>query len=140
MKPEIEVIHTNKDNLIDYMWLFNHIPWSNHENKIGKVILEEPTKAYGIIMDGFDTSTTEITEFEFDNVIITAVHGSGGNSFGFEFKLSDETVFTLNDYHRFHFTKEDVKKRFTERLEQKIKGLNWQISTTESAIDRIKSL
>jgi hypothetical protein len=137
----IEDIHCDdKENLIDYMWLFNNIPWTNHSGSIGKVTLLEPTEAHIIEMDGYDTSTTEINKIVFDNVIITACHGFAGNSFGFDFRLGEDKVGFTYEYNRFAFTREDAKNILIKTLEQKIKGLNRQIETTNSAIDTIKTL
>lgn len=140
--PELEVveINTEKENLLDYMWLFNNIPWSNHTGKIGKVILSEPAELYIIKMDGYDTKSSFVSSFKFDNVEIIAMHGFGGNSFNFDFRLGDEKVEQLSDYERMAFSKEDLKEKFIAQLNRKIKGLKWQINYAKIAIDNVKKL
>ena len=143
MNAEIEVVDIhcdNKENLNDYNWLWSSIPWTNHDGKMGKVTLTEPTEAHLITMDGYDKSTTDIEKIIFDNVIITSCHGFAGNSFTFEFKLGEKSVGIAYEYDRFAFTREEAKNRFIERLEQQIKGLEKQIDSTNSAINRIKNL
>ena len=43
-----------KENLLDERWLFNNIPWSNHDGKYARVILDKPTDLYYIQLNGFD--------------------------------------------------------------------------------------
>jgi hypothetical protein len=137
---QVEEIECEKENLLDYMWLFSNIPWTNHDSKVGKVSFDEPTEVHLIVMDGYDTSTTEIQRIEFDNVIIDSIHGFAGNSFTFEFKLGDERVGVAREYNRFGFTKEEAKERFIKSLEQKLKGLTNQINRTKDNIEKIRGL
>jgi hypothetical protein len=140
--PPLETIEilAERENLVDHKWLFGHIPWSNHDGKIAKVILKGPTEAFIIGMDGYATETAEIKEIEFDNVIISAMHGFAGNSYIFDFKLNEESVGHIYEPSRLAFTRDDVKDKFIKTLEQKIKGLNNQINNTKENIEKIKTL
>jgi hypothetical protein len=136
---EIEEIYCeDKKNLLDSMWLFGNIPWSNHDNKMGKVIFGETIELFYIDMDGFDNKTAYIDSFEFNNIEILCVHGFGGNSYSFYFKLGDESIKVINDEEYFAFSKKEVKKRYINKLKRKIKGLNYQINYAKDAIKFIK--
>lgn len=140
--PELEkvLVHCDdKNNLLDYMWLFNHIPWCNHDNKIGNVVFDEPTEVFYIKMNGFDTKTSEIKKVECDELEIMSVHGTI-NHFTFIFYMNGERLDSVHDYVKIGFSKEDVKDRFVESLERKIKGLNNQINNTKDNIEFIKKL
>jgi len=91
-------------------------------------------------MDGFDGKSSEVVKFEFDNVMVLAMHGFGGNSYSFEYKLGDETVGTGYEVNKMAFSKEDLKVRFIKQLNQAIKGLNYQIKMNEDVILKIQTL
>ena len=139
--PKLETIDVkcDKEQLLDYMWLFNNIPWSNHDGKDAKIEFDETIKAYCIMLNGYDTKTAEMKEVEFDNLRVTAFHGIG-NSFVFVFKLGDKEVHSTMDYQSFTFDKEETKKRYIDKLEGNIKGLKNQIAYKEDAIKLIKEL
>jgi len=140
--PEMEkvLIHCDdKNNLLDYMWLFNHIPWCNHDNKIGKVVFDEPIEVFYIKMNGFATDTAEIKMVECDEIEITSVHATV-NHFTFTFCLNDEKLDVVYDYENLGFSKEEVKDRSVEKLERKVKGLTNQINNTKGNIEFIKKL
>ena len=71
---------------------------------------------------------------------ISSMHGFGGNSYGFVFYMNGEEVDYANDYRKIGFSKDEVKERFVESLEQKVKGLTNQINRTKENIEYIKSL
>ena len=140
-EPEEEIIYCDdKNKLVDYMWLFSNIPWMNHDNKIGKVTFDEPIEVFYIKMDGYATVTSEIKKIECDEIKISSMHGFGGNSYGFVFYMNGEEVDYANDYRKIGFSKDGVKERFVESLEQKVKGLTNQINRTKENIEYIKSL
>lgn len=134
------VICDNKEDLLDYTWLFSNIPWTNHSNKIGKINFDEKLEMYAIKLDGSDTKSAEIVNFEFNAVEIMSMHGFCGNSYDYTFILGDKKVFHTHDYTSIAFSKEEVKRRYTNKLERRIKGLNNQIKYKQEAIDRIKKL
>ena len=137
---ETEEIICDKENLMDYTWLFNNIPWMNHNNKNAKVTFDEPIELHCILLDGYDTKSAEIRSFEFDNVTISAMHGFAGNSFTFVFNLGEEAVHSTFDYDSFAYTKGVVKERYLDKIGKKIKGLQNQIKYSEDAIKIIKEL
>jgi len=139
MEQEI-VVCDNKEELLDYNWLFSNIPWTNHSNKVGKINFDEKLKMYAIKLDGSDTKSAEIVDFEFDVVEIMSMHGFCGNSYDFTFMLGDEKIFHSHDLNSIAFSKEDVRQRYINKLERRIKGLNNQIKYKQEAIDRIKKL
>jgi len=128
-----------KESLFDYMWLFNNIPWSNFDDKNAKISFDSPIEAYTIEVDGADTNIKGIKKFSFDSVIITAVHATE-NHFTFVFNLSGEKTHISYDEKTLGFSIDEVKNRNIEKLSGRIKGLKWQISNTETAIDEIKGL
>lgn len=136
--PKIETIEIGgkKENLLDYMWLFNHIPWCNHDNQNAKISFDEPIEMIAIEMNGYDTHTSKIKRFHFDSVIITSFHATT-NHYTFEFKLNDKRVHITDDERSFGYSIEETKKRFIEKLESKIKGLKYQMKNTEEAIELI---
>jgi hypothetical protein len=140
MEIETEEITCDRENLLDYTWLFNNIPWMNHDGKNAKVTFAEPIEMHCIVLDGYDTKSGEMKSFEFDNAIISAMHGYGGNSFTFQFRLGEKDVHTTYDYKSFAYTKNDVKKVFIDKINSKIKGLRNQIKYSEDAIEIINAL
>jgi hypothetical protein len=140
-EPEKEIIYCDdKNKLLDYMWLFSNIPWMNHHNKVGKIVFDEPIEMFYIKMDGFDKSTSEVKKIVCDEIEISSMHGFAGNNYGFIFYMDGEKLDYADDYRKLGFSKEEVKHRFVESLEQKIKGLSNQINTTKENIEKIKKL
>jgi hypothetical protein len=131
----IELI-CEKESLLDYMWLFNHIPWSNFDDKNATILFNKPIKAYAIDVNGADTNIIGIKKFYFDNVIITAFHGAV-NHFSFIFTLSGEETYKTNDYTTFAYNINELKQRSIQKLNSRIKGLKWQINNNEVAINKI---
>jgi len=129
-----------KENLIDYMWLFNNIPWSNHDGAIGKIEFTKPTFIYYLYMNGYDNTTSEIKQIEINNVIITAFHGFGGNSFEFNFKMGDDSICLCDSLTHFDFNKEDLKKKLIAKSERKIINLEKQTNNERINIERVKIL
>lgn len=136
--PKIETIELEceKENLLDYMWLFNNIPWENHDNKNAKIIFKEPIEMIAIEMNGYDTHTSKIKRFYFDSVIINAFHGTA-NHYTFQFYLKTERVHITGDERSFGYSLDETKKRFIEKLESKIRGLKYQMKYAEDAIEII---
>jgi hypothetical protein len=134
----IELI-CEKESLLDYMWLFNNIPWSNFDSKNATISYNTPIEAYAIDVDGADTNIIGVKKFYFDNVIITAFHATV-NHFSFIFSLSGEKTYTTNDYTTFGYSIDEIKNHSIEKLNSRIKGLKWQINNNEVAIDKIKEL
>ena len=56
MEIETEEITCDKENLLDYMWLFNNIPWMNHDGKNAKV--------------NFKTNIWEFPEFNYAEIVL----------------------------------------------------------------------
>ena len=139
--PKLETIDVkcDKEQLLDYTWLSSNVPWSNHDGKNVKVTFDEVIKAYSVVIDVYDTKSTEIHEFEFDNVIIMAFHGVGTH-YSFEFCLKDGKVRYEDDLERIGFSKEDVKSKYITQLERKIKSFQRQMGYVEDAIKSIKEL
>lgn len=139
---EMETVEltTEKENLNDHMWLFNNIPWGNHDNKCAIVRFDKPIKTYLIEMDGFDDLTIEITTFKFDNVKILAMHGFAGNVYSFDFRLGEEKMNYTHDISMFDFSKKGLKKRFLKVQKRKISGFKNQIKRTKTVIKRLKEL
>lgn len=135
---ELEEVVCEKDNLTDYTWLFNNIPWMNHDNKRAIVKFDKTIKMYYIQMDVRDAESTEIKSCEFDNVIISAFHSFAGNSFTFEFRLGDKRVHSTHDYESFDYMKKTLKKRYIESIQYKIKGFKNRIEHNENVIKKIK--
>lgn len=127
-----------KDNLLDSMWLFSNVPWSNHDNKNVNFSIAEPSELYYISLNGYDTKSAEIKKVTFDNVLITALHGFAGNSYTFIFKLGETVVLNIAENLPFGYDYQYVKNKFIEKLESKIKSLNYQIAYANEAIENIK--
>ena len=121
----IELI-CEKESLLDYMWLFNNIPWSNFDGKNATISFNSPIEAYAIDIDGADTNIMGLKKFYFDNVIITAFHATV-NHFSFIFSLSGEKTYTTMDYTAFGYSIDEIKNRSIQKLNGRIKGLKWQI-------------
>jgi hypothetical protein len=136
---EIIELICEKESLLDYMWLFNHIPWCNFDGKNASVSFNKPIEAYTIDVNGADTNIIGIKKFYFDNVIITAFHGVV-NHFSFIFTLSGEETYTTNDYTTFGYNIDELKQRSIQKLSSRIKGLKYQINNNEVAINKIKGL
>ena len=140
--PELETVEIkcSKENLVDSTWLFNNIPWSNHDGKNAKLILDEPTELFLIDIYEYDTSTSEIKNVTFDNVMVLAMHGFGGTSYLFDFRLGDDKVVYSGSMERYGFSKEEVKSRFLKYLKNKVKGLKYQLKRGKKNIESIKNL
>jgi hypothetical protein len=139
--PKIETIDLvcEKEQLFDYEWLFPNIPWSNHGGKNVKVTFDNIIKLHCIVLNGYDTKTAEHKEIEFDNVIIMAFHGTVTH-YSFEFRLGEERICTSDDVASLGFDKESVKEKYITKLEQNIKGLQYQIGYKEDVIKLVKEL
>jgi hypothetical protein len=135
---EIPLNGDDKKKLLDNMWLFNNIPWGNHSNEDAHIILDEPTLIFYKWMDGFDTKTIEIKNALVDNIKVDAIHGFAGNSYGFTFRLGEDSVFHLNDEYGFGFSEAEAKERIVYKLQAELKGLKYRMDYAQSAIDRIK--
>lgn len=135
----IELI-CEKESLLDGDWLFNNIPWSNHDNSIAKISFDSPIEVYAIKLDGYDSQKTELKKFYFDNVVILAVHGFGGNNYSFTFQLGDDKTHVSFDETNLGFSVDEVKNRYIDKLNRKIKGLQWQIGYAETSIEKISKL
>ena len=127
-----------KNNLINGEWLFCNIPWVNHTNKTASIKFEENIELFYIKLNGYDTQSAKIEKTKFDNISITAMHGFAGNDYSFNFKLGDESILYLDDYRKFDFDIENLKEKYIGLLDAKIKGLKYQISYAEKAIDNFK--
>jgi hypothetical protein len=84
--PPIKVVHIDctVENLVDSIWLFNNIPWMNHENKSAYLKLDKVSTIY-YYEDGIKSVT-------FNEVGASAIHGFGGNSYAFSFNLDGKEV------------------------------------------------
>jgi hypothetical protein len=138
-----------KENLLDASWLFGAVPWANHDNKIACfkfVDLEKDNfppisiEMFAIELNGYDTQKPKLKKFSFDSIIISAFHGFGGNNYGFNFMLNGESVHNTDDERSFAYSEEDVKKRYIEKLELRLKGLEYQINYEKLAIEKISKL
>ena len=85
--PPMEVVHIQctVENIVDKSWLFNNIPWMNHDNKTAHLILDKVSTIYHYV-DG------EIKSITFDKVGVSATHGFAGNSYAFSFLLGNDEV------------------------------------------------
>ena len=135
---EIVELTCEKEQLLDHNWLFGNIPWSNHDSKLAKISFNEEIEIFNIKLDG--ANLPHLKSVKFDNVIITAFHGFAGNSYSFDFKIGEENVLYLSETNQFGFDAEDVRKRYLERLESKIKGLKWQIGNLEEDIEQVSNI
>ncbi len=133
-------IFCDKESLLDSLWLFNNIPWANHDNKNAKIIFNSQIEVYSIMLNGYDTQTANLKKFVFDNVMISAMHGFAGNSYTFCFKLGDELIHYANDISSFAYSIDDVKNRYITKLSNEIEGLRYQINYAEIAIKKIIEL
>lgn len=150
--PEIVEVFcgvNEKEKFLDANWLFGAIPWVNHDNKIACfkfVDLEKDNvppisiEMFAIELNGYDTQTAKLKKFSFDSINIIAFHGFGGNNYGFNFKLNGETVHSADDERSFGYSEEEVKKRYIEKLELALKGLEYQINYNQMAIEKISKL
>ena len=129
-----------KESLLDHNWLFNNIPWSNHDNADAKVSFDSSIEAYAIELNGYDTKTAKIKKFNFDNVIISAMHGFAGNSYTFSFHLGNDKTHNSFETSQFGFSVDELKNRYIDSLNSKIKGLKNQINYMEISIDKIDKL
>lgn len=147
-KPNIiEEIIFNKEYLLDYDWLFKSVPWCNFDNECKKFLFyktnsdmssisHEPVEIFVIYLNGLKPT---IKKFTCDSVIVSAFHATVTH-FSFEFFLGGKKVGYSLDYHSFAYTEEDIKKRFIEYLESKIKGLEWQINNKKTIIESINKI
>jgi hypothetical protein len=138
-KPEIIESICEKENLLDSSWLFNTTPWSNFDNKCVRYSFEQPIDLFVIVMNGYDTQTAELKKISFDNVIVTAFHGTV-NNYTFDFRLGEDKMHMTWDERSFAYSAEDVKKRYIEKLEANIKGLEYQINYKKVSIEKINEL
>lgn len=125
-----------KENLLDERWLFNNIPWSNHDGKYARVILDKPTDLYYIQLNGFDTQSAEIKKCIFDSVDIIATHATV-NHYEFTFKLNGVVVLIIDDNLSFGYNPNDVRQSYISILERKITGYNWHIEYSRKAIQNL---
>jgi hypothetical protein len=88
--PPIEVvkIECTVENIVDRDWLFNHIPWLNHDNKTAHLTLDKVSTIYY-----YDSVGQKVKTITFDNVGVSAGHGFAGNSYSFSFQLGDKDKF-----------------------------------------------
>lgn len=135
-KPEIIDLTCEKENLLDSSWLFNTTPWCNFDNKCVRYSFEQPIELFVIALNGYDIQTATLKKIFFDNVIVTAFHGTV-NSYTFDFRLGETKTFMTSDLTNFAYSEDDVKKRYIENLEVNIKGLEWQINYKKAAIEKI---
>jgi len=133
---EIDLVGT-KENLLDHMWLFNNIPWSNHGGKIAKISFNEPIDLYSIVVDEYLTQSAKITKYIFDNVSISALHGFAGNSYNFTFRLGEQNVLHLWDRKTFDYDIDNLKKNYINYLETDIERLYRHIEYKKKIIENI---
>lgn len=126
---------------MDSLWLFNNTPWSNHDGMNSKLVFESPIEAYAIKMkyDG-DINSLELINFTFDNIIVTAFHGFGGNSYSFVFKLGDRVKHNTDSLSKIGYSANEVKEKFIENRNDRIKGLNHQIEIQMMIINKVLEL
>lgn len=134
-EPKYKIITCNKEDLLDSMWLFNNIPWSNHDDVVAKITFDEP-----ITIFISDRESAEIKSGEFNNVIIGAFHGYGGNNYTFQFKFDNNVVFSILNERHFAYSKEDLKERLIEETNLRLKGLEYQLNIQKENIEYNKSL
>ena len=140
VRPEIIESICEKENLLDSTWLFNTTPWCNFDNKCIGYSFEQPIELFVIALNGFDTQTATLKKISFDNVIVTAFHGNPSNNYTFEFRLGEKQTHVTWDLTSFAYSEDDAKKRYIEKLEANIKGLEWQINYKKVAIEQIRDL
>ena len=138
-KPEIIESTCEKENLLDSSWLFNTTPWCNFDNKCIRYSFDQPIELFAIAINGSDTQTATLKKISFDNVIVTAFHATV-NNYSFEFRLGEKQMFMTWDETSFEYSVENVKKRYIEKLENNIKGLEYQINYRKVAIEKIIKL
>jgi len=131
-------IECTQENLLDYNWLFNNIPWINFDNERVKACFDEPIEIFYINNHGYISNTSEIVSQKFNNVIISAVHATI-NHFTFNFKLDDEKVCSC-EFNDFAYSKEALKETLKLVHEGKIASLGKQISNTKEKLEIIKTL
>ena len=149
--PKPEVVESwlgrdsDKEKLLDEMWLFNTTPWVNHDSKVSKIKFVDLGKddhppiqieMVAIHMNGHEPI---LKRFLFDSVIITAFHGTA-NHYTFDFILDDKRVHITDNPKSFAYTMEDLNKRFIDKLEREIKGYNYRIANLNDIIEKINEL
>jgi len=134
---EIEVVEVKctKENLLDGIWLFENIPWTNHSNKTAKINFNEIITLYWM-----DNYNIEFKSDDFNNVLVSAIHGFFGNSYAFTFMLDDKNVCVINGDKAFAFSKDDLKKRAIENGKSEIKAKKFQLNTAKEKLNKIKDL
>jgi hypothetical protein len=125
----------DKNLLMDWRWLFDNTPWINHDNMNANLVFDEPIDAYVVILDGSDTKSAKIGKIIFDNILVTAFHGSAGNHYDFIFKLGNDETHRTDSLSMVGYTFDEVKEKYLNRLNSTIKGYEYQIQYQKDAID-----
>ena len=141
-KPKVidELLFINeKESLLNYSWLSGSIPWMNHDNECKRYTFynidsntNQSVDVFLIKLNGLEPTITKIT---CDSVVVTGWHGTVTNYF-FEFFNNGKSL-SHSDFYSFAYSEEDVKKRFIEYSENKIKGLEWQINNQKTIIEKV---
>jgi len=129
-----------KESLLDHNWLFNNIPWSNHDNQNAKVLFDTPIEAYAIYLDGCASDSAKLKKFTFDSVLISAFHGFAGNIYSFSFNLGKDITHANFETYELGFSVDEVKTKFSNKVSTEIKGLKNQINNKEIDISIIMAL
>lgn len=127
-------IPCTKEQLFDESWLFNNIPWINHDNEQAKLIFSETLMFYCI------DKGNSIKDVMFDNILVSAFHGFSGNSYDFNFFHGDEQVYYCSDISGCHF---DVKELLIKIIRSENKKTLWRkelIIESEKRITILKKI
>ena len=134
-KPHIvNIPYDDINDILDYNWLFNNIPWVNHSNEIGRIVPHKTLDIFYINTPSEDENIT-IKKLSTDEINIIAHHGFAGNTYEFILFKDNEKIKIFNEYPILGFSKQEVKDKYItrkikerERLHNKIDIINKEIT------------
>ena len=134
-----------KENIIDREWLFSNLHWkANNDNKLNHIVFDDEIIIYEITVP-WDSEMKEndepvLLKINFDNVTIDTTHSFGGNEYTYHFKLGDKGIIHATSEGVLGFSKDEVKKKYVDRLNTGIEKFSNRIKRNENLIKKIRTL
>jgi hypothetical protein len=136
MNLEIEkkvVFLDDISEILNYDFIRETVGWCNHgdpmtvfnNGKINKWVY-------------FNNDSNEIKEFEFDEVICGGMHGFGGTSYDYFFRMNNDNVNI--GYNNFAPTIDKLKLLKIEEINNEVKRIDNLIESKKSLLDKIKRI
>lgn len=117
-------------NLLDREYLTNTVGWTNYGSPVVCLLSDKVNEWYY-----YDNVTKDVKTFKFDMVECSSIHGFGGTSFDFHFRLGGETV--VIGFNKFAPT---IKRLKEEKIKELTNEINWIDSLYEKRIQLVNEV